>query len=492
MQESLKHYNMDEKLIDSKKQVLLTTDAANPQALKAVTGMDQNGIPRTVTPGKANMAGFLAIDKNGNALENFFKKFLEQAKNPAHTGFFLMTQEVLGKIIEMQPVNAKTLEPYLIDPQQFLDQRQGQKHGQAKDHGNTPPARKDGFQPIDENKINWQQTANMGINRQLLEDTGQLKAMLYGHKSPALNPLTFTIEGITFDTQARLSLKEMPDGTYNIQPHNYLKAPGLDRPFLGAMLSDKDKENLMASGNAGRVIELEPTSGQKVPALVSLDKTTNRLEAVPVDKLNIPQSLKGVEFTPEQVKGLKEGKTILVEGMTTKRSQDTDSPKKFDAYIQFNAAKGSFDFSYGGLENKSHQQYNQQQQGQQSEQTNVRIPQKLLGVELTPKQQEGLRADKTIYVKGMVKDGQDQPFNAYVKINHGAWKLDFYKFNPDKAKKQGAETTPVHESRAQVAVNSEGKTNEATKKVNEPLKQGQSQPTGDQHRQMNKGKDMKM
>lgn len=481
---------MDEKLTDSKKQVLLTTDAANPQALKAVTGVDQNGNPRTVNPDKANNADFLIIDKNGNALENFFKKFLEQAKNPARTGFFLMTHDVLGKIIEMQPIKAKTLEPYRIDPQQFLDQRREQKQEQ-KQEGTTPTQKTD-FQPIDENKINWTQAASMGISRQALEDTGQLKAMLYGHKSPSLNPLTFTLEGITFDTQARLSLKEMPDGMHNIQPHSYLKAPDLDRPFLGAVLSDKDKDNLLTSGNAGRVIELEPTPGQKIPVLVSLDKITNRLEAVPVDKLNIPQSLKGVEFTPEQVKDLKEGKMVLVEGMTTKKSQETENPKKFDAYIQFNAAKGSFDFSYGGLERKANQQDNQQQHGQGSEPNYIRIPQKLLGVELTPKQQEDLRADKTIYVKGMVKDGQNQPFNAYVKINHEESKLDFYKFNPEKAKKQGAETSPANESQVQVAVNSEGKTNEATKKVNEPLKQGQNQPTGGQHKQMNKGKDMRM
>jgi len=157
-----------------------------------------------------------------------------------------------------------------------------------------------------------------------------------------------------------------------------------------------------------------------------------------------------------------------------------------------NAAKGSFDFSYGGLERKTNQQDNPQQQGLGSEQTNVHIPQKLLGVEITQKQQEDLRADKTIYAKGMVKDGQDQPFNASVKINHEAGKLDFYKFNPEKAKKQGAEATPANESQTQVAVNSEGKTNEATKKVNEPLKQEQNQPSRAQHKQINKGRDMKM
>jgi hypothetical protein len=483
---------MDEKLSNSQKQVLLMTDGINPQAIKAVTGMEPNGTPRTITPDKGNMADFLKIDKNGNVLENFFKKFLEQNQNPSHTGFFLMTQDVLNKIIEMQPINAKTLEPYSVDPQQFLDQRQEQKQGQVHEPGSTYSAPKNDFQPIDESKINWAQASKMGLDLQTLEESGQLKAMLYGHKSPALNNLTFTIEGITFDTQARLSLKEMPDGTYNIQPHSYLKSPELDKPLLGAVLSDKDKDNLLTSGNAGRIIELEPIQGQKIPALVSLDKITNRLEAMPIDKLNFPQSLKGVEFSPEQLKDLKEGKMVLVEGMTTKKSQEMENPKKFDAYIQFNAAKGSFDFSYGGLENKSQQQHNQQQQGQGSEQTNVRIPQKLLGIELTQKQQEDLRSDKTIYVKGMVKDEKDQPFNAYVKINHQEGKLDFYKFNPDKAKKQGAETTPASESQAQVAVNSEGKTNEATKKVNEPLKQGQDRPSENQQRQANKANQRRM
>ena len=483
---------MDEKLSGSQKQVLLMTDAANPQALKAVAGLDTNGKPRTVNPDKTNMVNFLAIDKNGNALENFFRKFLEQTQTPAHTGFFLMTQNVLEKVIGMQPINAKTLEPYRIDPQQFLDQRQAQKQGQSQQTENPASTQKNDFQPIDENKINWAQAASMGVTRQSLEEAGQLKAMLYGHKSPALNHLTFTVEGVTFDTQARLSLKEMPDGTYNIQPHSFLRSPEMDKPFLGALLSDKDKENLLASGNAGRVIELEPTPGQKIPALVSLDKITNRLEAMPVDKLNIPQSLKGVDFTPDQMKDLKDGKVVLVEGMTSKKSQETDNPKKFDAYIQFNAAKGSFDFNYGGLERKVNQQENQKLQGHANEPANVRIPQKLLGVDLTPKQQEDLRADKTIYVKGMVKDGQDQPFNAYIKINHEQGKLDFYKFNPDKAKKQGSETTPTSESQAQVAVNSDGKTNEATKKVNEPLKQGQNQPSEEQHRQVSKANQRKI
>lgn len=55
-----------------------------------------------------------------------------------------------------------------------------------------------------------------------------------------------------------------------------------------------------------------------------------------------------------------------------------------------------------------------------------------------------------------LKDGKGEPFNAYVKVNNEKGKLDFFKWNPDKAKKQGAEVKPANESKTQVAVNSEG------------------------------------
>ena len=77
----------------------------------------------------------------------------------------------------------------------------------------------------------------------------------------------------------------------------------------------------------------------------------------------------------------------------------------------------------------------------------------------------------------MVKDGQGEPFNAYVKVNNEKGKLDFFKWNPDKARKQGAKVKPAEESKTQVAVNSHGKTNEATKHTQERLKQGQQRPT---------------
>jgi hypothetical protein len=444
---------MDKKVKKGDKQILLTLadEGEYPdknKVLRAVAGLDKNGRLKTVRPDKENAHSFFEIDPNRDALENFFRKFTQQAKNPSHTGFFLVTEKILEKILTYSPIRMEDLEPYRIEAKDFLVEKQPQAVTVSPTSSTTTPSTspsppKEGldgdapqatFQPIDESKINWEQAEKFGISRERLDEAGQLKAMLYGHKSPAMMRLNYEIEGVRLDTEARLSLKEMPDGSYHFQLHCHQQSPGLDKPFLGVLLTGSDKEQLLATGNAGRVIELEFVPGQKVPALVSLDRMTNRLEAVPVDKIHIPQTFKGVELTAEQQNGLREGKQVLVEGMVSRKSQDGDTPKRFDARLQFNAAKGQFDFDYKGLNVKATNR--KQTYGRGAEQKRVHIPHTLLGVELTGKQQDELRANGTIYVKGMLKDGRGKPFNAYVMVNEDRKKLDFFKYNPHRTRKQ--------------------------------------------------------
>lgn len=343
----------------------------------------------------------------------------------------------------------------------------------------TTTEQKTEFKQFDTNRIPESEYQKYGIKPENLE--GELKAMSYGYKSPHLVDINPKIEGVDYPMKARLSLEEQPDGSLKFVPHPQQQQVDLEKPFQGIMLPNDVKENLLATGNSGRVVELEPRPGEKVPSLVSIDKLTNRLEAVPLDKLTVSQNLKGAELSPEQQQALKEGKKVLVEGMTSKKTIGTDNPRKFDAYVQFNAAKGGYDFSYDGLDRNKYQQNNKQQQNQSEEQQNkVRIPKNLLGVDLNEKQQNSIREGKATYVQGMVKDGKGEPFNAYVKVNTEKGKLDFFKWNPDRAKKQGAEVKPAEASKTQVAVNSQGKTNEASKHSNEPLKQGQQKLTENQ------------
>lgn len=98
-------------------------------------------------------------------------------------------------------------------------------------------------------------------------------------------------------------------------------------------------------------------------------------------------------------------------------------------------------------------------------------------------------AGKTV-VLANAKDDQGQPCTKYLKFSFEKGRPLTYSQNPDLAQT----VAPSNESRTQFAVNNEGKTNEATKHVKEPLQQGQTAPKDEtqQKRQTKKSKGMKV
>ena len=186
----------------------------------------------------------------------------------------------------------------------------------------------------------------------------------------------------------------------------------------------------------------------------------------PLLHISKADKISDLDLNEKQKNYLKDGKAVWVENMISAKNTP------YSAFLQINADKLSLKFIFP--ENNQSQIRNQNEK--QSHESGVRIPKALAGVELTEKQQNDLKSEKTIYVKGL-KDKTGQEYNAYIKVNPEENKIDFFRFNPDKAKAKGKEVAPANEHKTQVAVNSEGKTNEATKKVDVPLKKGQSNPT---------------
>ena len=472
---------MDENISNDDKKVLLVKEVKDGK-LKAVTGMDEKGNIQTGEPTAKNQNSLFSVNTNEAMLETFFKKMVEQAKQPTHTGFFLMTEKMLNKLVKID-LDPHELELHRVNPAEYLEKVQKQNPHQKQ--GGEEETSQGTFQPMDVSKIDRQELQRYGINAADLEP--HLKAMSYGHKSPQMIPLNPKLEsGIRVSTKGRVSLEEQADGSLKIIPHYWQEKPNLDAPFYGVLLNEQDKENLRQSLNAGRVIELEPAPGQKIPAFVSLDRLTNKLEAMPVENISIPNKIKGADLSEDQQNRLGAGEKVLVEKMVSRTG------RFFDGYIQINASDKKFDFSYEGLDRNRYLEENKEVRRQQKENTpegetekqkQLFIPKKLLGVELTEEQQEFLKAGQATYIRGMLKDDKGEPFNAWVKPNPEKVKFDFFRWNPDKAKKQGAEVKPAEESKTQVAVNNEGKTNEATQNVKEPLKQGQQKPTENQLKQ---------
>ena len=235
---------------------------------------------------------------------------------------------------------------------------------------------------------------------------------------------------------------------------------------MGHKFSNEEKETLLATGNLGKTIEVTPKSGEPFSAYVSIDPQTNEVIALRADRVSIPKEIKGVTLSDQQYKDLIEGKAVKVEGMTSK------SGKSFDATLQVNAEKKGIEFIFGDKKSLQERKAQHQEQGQKQ----GGIPRKLCGLTLSDKQRESLNAGSTLYLKNMV-DKEGKSFNAYVRMDMEENRPRFYKWNPDKKQDKSKVEAVAEENKTQVAVNNHGKTNEATKHVNERLKRSQIQAT---------------
>ena len=439
--------------------------------LSVVSGIDDKGKLQTTEAQDVHQAAFLKFNNKDGLLKNFMTNFLKQFNEPTRFGLYKVVannvEQGVASLHSMlqnreKPENKQQLADSQVRFEDFLPK---QKNATA----------------IDESKIDWKQLDSLGLTRERLEQSGELAKMLNWQKS---NLITIAIPfgDTTIYTDARLAFRTDSDGNIGLAVHPLRKAPQPDFPYMGYKFSPEEKEQLLVTGNLGKTIEITPKNREPFAAYVSIDPQTNELIALRADRVAIPKEIKGVTLSDAQYKDLVEGKAVKVEGMTAK------SGKSFDATLQVNAEKKGIEFIFDGKQGLKERQQHTQQQG---------APHKLCGLELSEKQREALDSGRTLYLKNMV-DKEGQSFNAYVKMDKEQNRPRFYKWNPDKKQETGKEkvVAVAEEHKTQIAVNNQGKTNEATKNVNEPLKSGQTQPTDaqkqkqDEKKQQRRGRKM--
>ena len=361
---------------------------------------------------------------------------------------------------------------------------------------------------FDESRIDWANLEEQyGIKREALEASDDLEKML-GYGKSALVTVTPLIAGERFEIEARLSFKEMPDGSIGIVPHTIRKEPRLDEKFMEHEFTPEDKENLKKTGNMGRVVELvDKETGEIIPSYISIDRQTNEIEAIPVKDVPVTTRIGQTEFTEHEIAELVAGRALPNKEIVLSEK------RKFTATLQVNVERRGVEFVPKPKQNgQNRRQRSGQVTGQTAQQParpvptaqaaggqtatgtegeqkpkvykfqwldengNIRAPKTMGGIPLTQQQQQNFTAGNAILVKDMKRDGKGEPFTAYVKFSFEAGKPKYYRNNPDVAQ----EITPASESRTQVAVNTHGNTNEATRHLNQPLRQGQTAPANTQ------------
>lgn len=420
-----------------------------------VSGIDDKGNIKTSEATSANQATFLKFNSKNGLLENFMKNFLKQFNDPSRFGLYKVLANNVGQGVD----NLRTL---LQNREQPESQQQLAKVGVPFE--DFLPQQKNTTAIVPE-KVDWKLLESLGVPRERLEQSGELEKMLNWQKSNLIT-IAVPLRDTTIYTEARLAFRTDDNGNIGLAVHAMRKEPQLDFPYMGHKFSPEEKEQLLSTGNLGKTIEVAPKSGEPFSAYVSIDPQTNEIIALRADRVNIPKEIKGVTLSDAQYKDLVEGKAVKVEGMTAK------SGKSFDATLQVNAEKKGLEFIFDNNRNFKQRQEQAQYHG---------VPRKLCGLELSDKQREALHGGRTLYLKNMV-DKAGHSFNAYVWMDKEQNRPRFSKRNPDKKQDAGQQKVAAvaEEHKTQVAVNNHGKTNEATKHVNEPLKTGQTQPTAAQ------------
>ena len=439
--------------------------------LSVVSGIDDKGKLQTTEAKDVHQAAFLKFNNKDGLLKNFMTNFLKQFNEPSRFGLY----KVVANNVEQGVASLHTM----LQNREKPENKQQLADSQVRFDDFLPKQKN--ATAIDESKIDWKQLDNLGLTRERLEQSGELAKMLNWQKSNLVT-IAIPMGDTTIYTDARLAFRTDDEGNIGLAVHPLRKEPQLDFPYMGHKFSNEEKEQLLATGNLGKTIEITPKKGEPFAAYVSIDPQTNELIALRADRVNIPKEIKGVMLTDAQYKDLVEGKAVKVEGMTAK------SGKPFDATLQVNAEKKGIEFIFENKQGLKERQQHSQQQG---------APRKLCGLELSDKQREALDSGRTLYLKNMV-DKEGQPFNAYVRMDKEQNRPRFYKWNPDKKQETGKEkvVAVAEEHKTQVAVNNQGKTNEATKNVNEPLKSRQTQPTAaqkqkqDEKKQQRRGRKM--
>ena len=391
--------------------------------LQAVSQIDKDGRYKTVPADKEHTNSFLKIDRYASMFENFLKNFWSQLKDPTRFGILSIKEDTLDdpkvrQAVEDLAAGKKTdaveefLKQYEIVPRDKENQsinHQNQEEMAKKNETQQQAAQGDGTQQqpqyrYNESMINWEELKNFGLSREYLMERGLLDQMLRGYKTNQVVPISMNFGSAVLRTDARLSFQQSVGGPIVLGIHGIRQKPELERPYFGHIFSEEDKKNLLETGNMGRVVELKGRNGEYIPSFISIDKLTNEVVAMRAENAYIPQEIKGVKLTDQEINDLREGKKVFIEGMIS------NNGKEFDAHIQVNAERRGIEYIF-----ENDKLFNRQSLG---------------GVELTKQQIEDLNAGKAIFVEGMErKDGE--LFSSYVKLDEATGRPSYTRYNPD-------------------------------------------------------------
>ena len=527
---------MVQKKKSDEQDVLVVRDEKTGE-ISVVAGLSRDGTPKRAPAKAENTSDFLRFDRNSDLMDSFFRNFFRQCKEPSRFGFYRIAADqvenllgVMKELLKDPEANKEILSAHKVDTSNY-EKEAKQSEGQAKENASSDDASKTQANTEKENVSSEQtnekkndmeqkpeqtateqkaQTAS-GVKQNLisgndvnLQELGakygidfnsmnekDMKALLnYGKTGLVIVKPTFGGEQI--EIQARLSFRKDDNDQLQLVPHFVRNEPKLDVAYKGYTFTPEDKKNLLQNGNLGKVVDFpDKNTGELRPHFISIDRLTNEIVDIPTNKVRIPDTIGKTHIT-------KDDKRVLYSGIPLRKEIELANGRKFTPLLQVNVEQRGVEFVPGSTRQAQGQKQNgdkkqtadkqeQKAEGDTGGQKKQQDPNHWLNEdgtirrlntyfkkELTEQQKDDYVAGKTIEIKEVPNKNGSGTYTAYVKFDFDKMQPRSYRNNPDL--KQAKEQIPTNENKTQVAVNEQGKTNEATKHTKEPLKSGQSAP----------------
>ena len=542
---------MVQKKKSDEQDVLVVRDEKTGE-ISVVAGLSRDGTPKRAPAKAENTPDFLRFDRNSDLMDSFFRNFFRQCKEPSRFGFYRIAADqaenllgVMKELLKDPEANKEILSAHKVDTSNY-EKEAKQSEGQAKETASSDDASKTQANTEKENVSSDQtnekkndmeqkpeQTATEqqvqtapGVKQNLisgndvnLQELGakygidfnsmnekDMKALLnYGKTGLVIVKPTFGGEQI--EIQARLSFRKDDNDQLQLVPHFVRNEPKLDVAYKGYTFTPEDKKNLLQNGNLGKVVDFpDKNTGELRPHFISIDRLTNEIVDIPTNKVRIPDTIGKTPIT-------KDDKRVLYSGIPLRKEIELANGRKFTPLLQVNVEQRGVEFVPGSTRQAQGQKQNgdkkqtadkQEQKaegdvgGQKKQQDpnhwlnedgTIRRLNTYFKKELTEQQKDDYVAGKTIEIKEVPNKNGNGTYTAYVKFDFDKMQPRSYRNNPDL--KQAKEQIPTNENKTQVAVNEQGKTNEATKHTKEPLKPGQSAPKNEKQQKEQNAEEQK-
>ena len=542
---------MGQKKKSDEQDVLVVRDEKTGE-ISVVAGLSRDGTPKRPPAKAENTSDFLRFDRNSDLMDSFFRNFFRQCKEPSRFGFYRIAADqvenllgVMKELLKDPEANKEILSAHKVDTSNY-EKEAKQSEGQAKETASSDDASKTQANTEKENVSSEQtnekkndmeqkpeqtateqqaQTAS-GVKQNLisgndvnLQELGakygidfnsmnekDMKALLnYGKTGLVIVKPTFGGEQI--EIQARLSFRKDDNDQLQLVPHFVRNEPKLDVAYKGYTFTPEDKKNLLQNGNLGKVVDFpDKNTGELRPHFISIDRLTNEIVDIPTNKVRIPDTIGKTPIT-------KDDKRVLYSGIPLRKEIELANGRKFTPLLQVNVEQRGVEFVPGSTRQAQGQKQNgdkkqtadkqeQKAEGDAGGQKKQQDPNHWLNEdgtirrlntyfkkELTEQQKDDYVAGKTIEIKEVPNKNGSGTYTAYVKFDFNKMQPRSYRNNPDL--KQAKEQIPTNENKTQVAVNEQGKTNEATKHTKEPLKPGQSAPKNEKQQKEQSAEEQK-